>query len=182
MSTIHAIRKPDLSLALCAALLGACAAMPKPPAAPAALAPPAGEVLVLEALATGVQVYECSDESPGAARYQWRFKGPEAQLFDRAGRTLGKHYGGPTWESPDGSKVVGELRTQAAAADPSAIPLLLLKAKASSGDGVFGAVRSIQRLETTGGRAPADGCSRETLAQVARVPYKAVYYFYGDRR
>jgi hypothetical protein len=57
----------------------------------------------------------------------------------------------------------------------------LLKARSTSGDGIFASVRSIQRVNTEGGRAPEVNCSRENLAQVARVPYRATYYFYGDR-
>ena len=32
-----------------------------------------------------------------------------------------------------------------------------------------------------GGKAPADPCTKETLAKVARVPYTATYYFFTDR-
>jgi hypothetical protein len=161
-----------------AATLGACATL-QIPAAPAELQPPAGEPLVFEALAAGVQIYECTMDAASAS-WQWRFKGPEAVLTDRSGRTIGKHYAGPTWESQDGSKVVGELKAQAKAADANAIPLLLLKSKANSGKGVFGAVKSIQRLETAGGRAPSEACSSANAAKVARVQYTATYYFYGN--
>ena len=43
---------------------------------------------------------------------------------------------------------------------------------------IWRAMRTIQRLETVGGRAPAGGCTQDTLTKVARVPYKATYYFY----
>ena len=166
---------PILSASL---LLGACGSAPTLVSAPAELAVPATEVMALTAYAAGVQVYECAAGSPAEAGYQWRFKGPEADLTDSRGRAIGKHYGGPTWESLDGSKVVAEMRAQAKAPDANAIPLLLLKAKANSGSGVFTDVRSIQRLDTVGGRAPALACSRENLAQQTRVPYTATYHFY----
>src|SRR5512146_657355 len=92
---------------------------------PAELSPGANERLVLVAYASGVQVYECAVD-PATGAYQWRFKAPEAELSDASGRVIGKHYAGPTWESNDGSKVVGEVRAQAAASDARAIPLLLL--------------------------------------------------------
>ena len=161
------------------AFAAGCAASVEPPAVPAELQAPASEIVILEALASGVQVYECVSDSNES--YKWRFKGPEARLVDRGGRSLGKHYGGPTWEGPDGSKVVAEVRSQAKAPDETAIPYLLLKARTTSGDGIYGSVRSIQRVATEGGRAPEVNCSRENLAQVARVPYRATYYFYGDR-
>jgi hypothetical protein len=172
-------RTSHLARTLAAAALAGCAASPQPPAVPAELQAPASERVVLEALASGFQLYECvTDSSTG---YQWRFKGPEARLVDRGGRDLGKHYGGPTWEAPDGSKVVAEVRSQAKSPNADAIPHLLLKAKSTSGRGVYGAVRSIQRVDTEGGRMPVANCSKENFAQVARVPYRATYYFYGDR-
>jgi hypothetical protein len=94
---------------------------------------------------------------------------------------MGKHYGGPTWEAPDGSTVVAEVRARADASDTAAIPLLLLRAKHTTGKGVFARVRSIQRLQTMGGKAPSQPCTQDKVAQVARVPYKATYYFYVEK-
>jgi hypothetical protein len=91
---------------------------------------------------------------------------------------MGTHYGGPTWQAPDGSAVVAEVRARERAPDPSAIPHLLLAVKSASGKGSFERVRSIQRLETAGGVAPAGACE---ASQVARVPYTATYYFYAER-
>lgn len=169
--------------ALAGASLSLFATVASAQSAPAELQPPAGEKVVLVALASGVQIYECASD-PATYAWQWRFKGPEAELRDKSGAVLGKHYGGPTWELPDGSKVVGEMRAQAASPDPAAIPLLLLNAKSNSGTGTLRAVRSVQRLDTWGGRAPAEGCSQETSGKTARVPYKATYYFYapGEQR
>ena len=167
-----------MSAAVTAALLGACA-VTHYPTAPVELRPPSIELLSFDAPASGVQVYECNEDAKAPSGFAWRFKGPEADLFDRSGRKVGHHYGGPTWEAPDGSKVVGEVVTQMPSPDATAIPHLLLRAKATSGNGMFTPVRSIQRLETVGGRAPADGCGKDTLAKVARVPYKATYYFYA---
>ena len=113
---------------------------------------------------------------------EWVFKAPEAELFDKASRKIGKHYAGPTWESTDGSAVVGEVKARDAGPDPSAIPWLLLAAKSNSGRGVLSQVKSIQRLQTVGGKAPSAPCTRDTVGQVARVPYKAVYYFYAGKQ
>ena len=168
-----------IPITLLSVALGGCAASMEPPTVPAELQPPASERMVLEALASGFQLYECTSDS--AKGYQWRFKGPEARLVDRGGRDLGKHYGGPTWEAPDGSKVVAEMRAQAKSPDADAIPHLLLKAKSTSGNGLYGGVRSIQRVATEGGKAPVAMCSKDNFAQVARVPYRATYYFYGDK-
>jgi Protein of unknown function (DUF3455) len=153
-----------------------------PPEAPEALRPPADQVLALEALATGVQIYECSAGKDQAARLEWVFQAPEAELFDKEGRKVGKHYAGPTWESTDGSAVVGEVKARDAGPDPNAIPWLLLSAKSNSGRGVLSQIKSIQRLQTVGGKAPSAPCTRDTAGQVVRVPYKAVYYFYAAKQ
>jgi hypothetical protein len=160
------------------AAVAACAVAqaPTPPEVPAALRAPAGQVVFVEALATGVQIYQC-EARPGSG-YQWVFKAPEATLVDRAGHSLGKHYAGPTWESNDGSTVVGEVKANDPGPNPSAIPWLLLAAKSTSGPGVFAATQSVQRVATVGGLAPAEACSEASVKQVARVPYSASYYFY----
>ena len=147
-----------------------------PPEVPEALRPPAGQSLYLEALATGVQIYECSQKSDSS--YEWSFKAPEASLADRSGHSLGKHYAGPTWESSDGSTVVGEVKAKDAGPKPSAISWLLMAAKANTGSGTFAAAKSIQRLATDGGLPPTEPCTAANLKQVARVPYTAKYYFY----
>ena len=166
-----------------AALLVSCAAsqVGTAPIVPENLKAPAGQVLSLEAQATGVQIYECNPNKTDPARFEWIFKAPEADLFDNAGRKIGKHYAGPTWESNDGSKVLGEAKARDEGPDAGAIPWLLLTAKSTSGNGVFDGTQSIQRVRTVGGKAPAQGCSREQAGKEARVPYKATYYFYVAR-
>jgi len=168
-----------LSLTLAALVILAARATAQSLAAPdvpAALRPPAGQSLYLEAVATGVQIYECSQKPDSS--YEWTFKAPEASLADRSGHALGKHYAGPTWESNDGSTVVGEVKAKDPGPSPSAIPWLLLAAKASTGSGTLAATKSIQRLATAGGLAPAEPCAGANLNQVVRVPYTATYYFY----
>lgn len=148
------------------------------PDVPAALRPPAGQVVYLEALATGVQIYQCLSKPNEPSTYEWAFRAPEAALDDRSGRTLGRHYAGPTWEALDGSTVVGEATARDPGPNPSAIPWLLLRAKATTGGGTFGQAKSIQRLQTVGGVAPSEPCSATNAKQIARVPYGANYYFY----
>ena len=158
--------------------LSGCAAPPPaaPPEVPVALKPSPDQALYLEALAAGVQIYECAQKADST--YEWNFKAPEASLVSRSGQSLGKHYAGPTWESPDGSSVVGEVRARDPGPKASAIPWLLLAAKATTGAGTFGATKSIQRVATVGGIVPAEACTGSNLKQVARVPYTATYYFY----
>lgn len=142
---------------------------------------PATQVLSFETQATGVQIYECKASKDDPMRFEWVFKAPEAELFDSTGKRIGRHYAGPTWESNDGSKVVGEVRARDNGPDSSAIPWLLLSAKSTSGNGVFSQTQSIQRVHTVGGKAPAEGCNYSQLSKEARVPYKAIYNFYIAR-
>jgi hypothetical protein len=160
---------------------GAGSAPVQPPDVPEALRPPSDQVFALEALATGVQIYECAASAADPTRFEWVFKSPEAELSDRSGKKIGKHYAGPTWESTDGSTVAGEVKARDPGPDAGAIPWLLLTAKSNSGSGVFTRVRSIQRLQTVGGKAPSEPCGQANAKQVARVPYKASYYFYVSK-
>jgi uncharacterized protein DUF3455 len=148
------------------------------PPLPENLKAPTDELLALEAAATGVQIYECAAAKDQPTRYEWVFKAPEAELFERAGEKIGKHYAGPTWEANDGSKVVGQVKARDNGPDPSAIPWLLMTAKSTSGGGVFGRTTSIQRANTVGGIAPTEGCGEAQAGKVVRVPYTATYYFY----
>ena len=148
---------------------------------PEALKVPATQVLSLETQAAGVQIYECKASKDDSTRFEWAFKAPEAELFDSAGKMIGKHYAGPTWESNDGSKVVGEVKARDNGPDPNAIPWLLMSAKSTSGSGIFSQTQSIQRLHTVGGKAPVEGCIKAQVGKEARVTYKAKYSFYIAR-
>jgi Protein of unknown function (DUF3455) len=142
------------------------------------LRPPAGQVLALAAHANGVQIYECKAAKDNPAQFSWTLKAPEADLKDASGKPVGKHYAGPTWEATDGSKVMGEVVAKHDAPDAASIPWLLLRAKSTSGSGIFSAIASVQRLQTSGGSAPANGCDSSQSGKESRVPYTAVYRFY----
>ena len=170
------------SVSIAAFLLG-CAApeMEKAPSVPASLNVPATQRLSVVAQASGVQIYDCSASKTDPAKFEWVFRAPEADLFDGAGKKIGKHYAGPTWESNDGSKVIGEVKARDDGPDANAIPWLLLNAKSASGNGVFGKTQSIQRVNTVGGKAPVGGCTQAQAGKDARIAYRAAYYFYDPR-
>jgi hypothetical protein len=139
---------------------------------------PPTQTLAFAAQARGVQIYECGVSKADPARFEWIFKAPEADLFDKTGKRIGKHYAGPTWESDDGSKVVGAAKARDDGPDTSAISWLLLSATSAEGNGIFGRTQSVQRVKTVGGKAPADGCNQAQLGKVARVNYRATYNFF----
>jgi len=148
---------------------------------PENLRAPATQTLTVSLQARGVQIYECGISKADPARFEWIFKAPEAELFDQAGKRIGKHYAGPTWEADDGSKVVGAAKARDDGPDANAIPWLLLSATSAEGNGIFGQTQSVQRLNTVGGKAPADGCDQAQVGKLARVNYRATYNFYVAR-
>jgi len=148
-----------------------------PAGVPEALAPPKGQRIAISLTARGNQIYECQPRKSDATQFDWVFKAPEADLFDRAGRKVGSHSKGPRWEHIDGSSVVGE-NPRLYIKDTNAIPWLLLGAKKSEGAGVFGNATYIQRVDTVGGKATPGGCDMSTVGKEIRVPYTATYHFY----
>ncbi len=138
--------------------------------------PPQGAALVIEAVADGVQIYNCKPQGDG---YAWRFVAPEANLFDKQGRQIGRHYGGPTWRLEDGSSVVGEIAAKADAPQLGAIQWLLLRVRGHDGTGVLSPVAFVRRADTRGGTAPDGGCDVSHDGIQARMRYTATYQFYS---
>ena len=60
-----------------------------------------------------------------------------------------------------------------------AIPWLLLGTSSNAGEGSFSKVTYIQRVNTTGGNAPATPCN--AIGEKARVHYTADYRFFTQR-
>jgi hypothetical protein len=139
------------------------------------VAAPQGAPLLLEVEADGVQIYACEAKGQG---FEWVFKAPEANLFDKQGLQVGAHFAGPTWKTSDGA-VVGEVAARADAPANGAIPWLLLRAKSHEGSGVLSTVAFIRRADTKSGVAPTAGCDAAHRSEQARMRYSALYQFYG---
>jgi len=167
-----------MQISACVTMAGCASA----PSVPASLRVPANQVLIKQLHATGVQIYQCQPTKSDASQFEWAFKQPEAALFTKAGRNVGKHYGGPTWEANDGSKVIGEVTGRNDSPKPNSIPWLLLRAKTTAGNGVFTGVQYVQRLNTVGGAAPVTVCRQDQVGQQLRAAYTADYLFYGEKR
>ena len=146
--------------------------------APKELQPPATEQLLLQVHATGDQIYTCKGEG---AQFSWALKAPEAQLFDKDGKPLGKHFAGPSWEANDGSRITGKAVANVPSPDPESIPWLLVTVIGHNGEGVLSHVTSIQRLNTKGGKAPASGCDAAHVGQEVRAAYSADYLFFSSK-
>lgn len=150
-----------------------------PPQTPDNLKVPAGQTLQLKGVTKGVQIYQCKAKTGNTNQFEWTLKAPEADLFDDNGKKIIKHYGGPTWEALDGSKIVGTVKAKADAPKTSAIPWLLLQAKSNEGNGSLSKVTYIQRVETIGGKAPSQVCNQANTNTEVRIDYAADYFFYS---
>jgi hypothetical protein len=93
---------PQLGAALALAVCSAGGARAQLPDAIAAL--DSGPLVTLHA--EGAQIYECKAGRDG--NLVWTFREPIAALM-LDGRTVGRHYVGPTWEHIDGSRVQGKV-------------------------------------------------------------------------
>ena len=139
---------------------------------------PANEQLLLQVHAKGDQVYTCKGD---AGSFSWTLKAPDAQLFDKDGKTFGKHFAGPSWEASDGSRVMGKAAANAPSPDADSIPWLLVNIVNHEGTGVLSRATTIQRINTKGGKAPASGCDAAHAGAELRVPYSADYLFYAPK-
>jgi hypothetical protein len=153
-------------------------AEPAAPAVPGEIAVPDGHKPFLVGHATGVQIHGCNATAAG---YKWGLVAPRANLYDDAGKLLTTHYGGPTWEARDGSTVKAR-RDIGVTVDPTAIEWLRLSAASTAagpdGDRLEGTTY-IQRINTTGGLAPAPAeCNAATAGTRTEVPYTADYVFW----
>src|SRR5258706_5838724 len=164
-------------IVVAACLVAGCATQAPGVAVPDKLKGGPNEVLAMVVPAKGVQIYECRPRRDEVGAFEWAFVAPEADLFDRGGARIGKHYAGPHLEASDGSKVLGTVRERADAPAAGAIPWLLLRARSVGPQGAFSNVTGIQRVNTAGGVAPRDGCAPSSSGASARVAYTADYYF-----
>jgi hypothetical protein len=137
---------------------------------PAAIAAP-GETAVVTLHAEGAQVYECKAGSDG--KLAWAFREPIATLM-LDGKTVGRHYAGPTWEHIDGSAAVAKAAGNSAGKTASDIPWLKLEVTAHRGNGTFSGVSTVQRINTAGG-VHSGACDKAGAFHSA--PYAADYVF-----
>ena len=169
-----------------------------PPAVPVKLQVAAGSKAFLVGHATGTQNYVCL---PSGTGFAWTLFTPEATLFSDHFKQLTTHFFGvnpnpadngairAAWQhSRDTSTVWAKLALDGSSTDPNfvrpgAIAWLLLDVvgtqEGPSGGDTLTVTTQIQRLNTSGGVAPATGCAQSTdVGKKAFVPYTADYFFY----
>ena len=165
-----------------------------PPPVPSVLAVPAEFTPFAIARGIGTQNYTCM---PSGKSYAWTFHGPLATLFVGQGEQIMTHFlsANPeqngalraTWQdSKDTSTIWASAIATYSDSDyvaPGAIPWLKLEVVGKrlgplGGDRLVG-TRFIQRVNTVGGQAPADGCrNARDVGTRAFVPYSTDYVFY----
>ena len=181
----------------------------KSPTTPILITPPAGSSAFLLGRATGTQGYVCLPTSTGVswtvngarpeATLFTSFFGQDIQIithFLSPNTNPNKFapeqlpFGNATWQgSLDSSKVWAQtLQSIPAGSDAScpnagAIGCLLLQVigsdKGPTGGRLLTNTSFIQRLNTNGGSAPADGCAvAADVGKQTLVPYTADYYFF----
>jgi hypothetical protein len=160
-------------LPIVVALAGSVAIAAAGPASaqiPDAVAAP-NETAIATVHAEGAQIYDCKADAGG--KLVWQFREPIATLLVD-GKTVGRHFAGPSWELVDGSAITAKIAGRAAGATAKDIPLLKLEAVSHRGSGQLAGVTTIQRLSTKGGAVEG---SCDSAGAFLSVPYSADYTF-----
>lgn len=165
----------------------------KVPRVPAEIQAPAGSKAFLEGHASGTQNYSCLPSSSG---FSWTFFGPQATLFSDSFEQVVSHFLSPnpfeggvprvTWQHAGDTSTVWGVSSVPSSdpkfVAPGAIPWLLVQVmtlNGPTGGNKLASTIAIQRLNTSGGTAPATGCSQSAdVGKKALVPYTADYFFY----
>ncbi len=176
-----------------------------PPVPPFKLEVPAGNTAFLVGHAIGTQNYVCL---PSGAGFAYVLFTPEATLFDDHGKQIITHYFSPnlapfdpsdldkiraTWQASDTSIVWAAVLNPAEdsashATDPDfvaegAVAWLKLTAVGTQdgprGGDTLSDTTFVERLNTSGGLAPADCTSLADVGKEAFVPYTADYFFFS---
>jgi hypothetical protein len=121
--------------------------------------------------AAGGQIYACAKNAKGSL--EWTFREPIASLF-HDGKTVGRHFAGPTWEFSDSSRVTAKLAAKTPPKTAKEIPWLKLTIVEPAKSGPAASATTVLRIDTRGG-AFEGACSHEGELHVE--PYAAKYVF-----
>lgn len=143
---------------------------------------PAGNTRVATYFAAGVQKYKAQVKAGSSpVTYEWVLVGPDATLYDNSNTAVGTHTVGPSWQLTGSTtdsifaQHFSPART-APSPQPNSVDWLLLMPKAGkTPTGIFSDVSYIQRIATSGGKAPA--ALPINGDETINVQYTAVYRF-----
>jgi hypothetical protein len=134
-----------------------------------------GDASIATMHAHGAQIYECKADPAGML--SWQLREPIASLMI-GGRTMGRHYAGPTWEMLDGTKVTAKVDARAPGATTGDVPLLWLVVTSRSGKGSLAEAAFVRRINTHGG-VLSGAC--DSVGTLRAVPYSADYTFHSKK-
>ncbi|HRF16604.1 MAG TPA: DUF3455 domain-containing protein [Chitinophagaceae bacterium] len=140
---------------------------------------PAGNSRVATYYAEGVQKYKSQAKAGSPGVFEWVFVAPLADLYDVTGKKIGTHAAGPHWTLSPADSIFAQHFSPAKTApspDINSVDWLLLMPKSGKiPTGFFKDVAYIQRIATSGGKAPATAPMSESAT--VEVPYTAIYRF-----
>jgi uncharacterized protein DUF3455 len=146
------------------------------PPLPTAVRVPAGQRHALTLKSAGTLNYACRAWPGVPGAYGWVLDAPDAALLHWSGLRVGRYSSGPTLEYRDGSRVT--LTLVASSPDEAGkMPIQLYRAARHDGDGEFGGVTYVQRLNAVG-REPDAACTARNAGSVAHQPFSADFLFY----
>jgi hypothetical protein len=181
-----------------------------PPPVPFNLEVPAGNTLFLKGEAKGTQNYVCLPSVESSTGVAFKLFTPQATLFlplnftgNEFTQQITTHFFSPnpdpsdnaairaTWQSSFDTSAVWAATVKDGSSDDrnfvkeGAVDWLLLGKKGTqpgaTGGGILSQTTFVQRLNTSGGRAPKTGCSLPAhIGTTAFVPYTADYFFYKE--
>lgn len=137
---------------------------------------PDGHEPALQLAGRGVQIFRCERVDDA---FEWRFRQPDAELFDEQGRPVGRHGANFSFEHRDGSRLLGTVVAHDRASSADTLPWLLFSVK-SFGKGEFAGTSYVQRINTQGGMPPTS-CSAGQANRLLRVEFSADFVFYRPR-
>jgi hypothetical protein len=132
------------------------------------------EIVTLHA--EGAQIYECKADTVNtsdAGALTWQFREPIATLI-LDGKSVGRHYAGPSWDHIDGSVVNGRVAASTPGATSKDIPWLKINVVNHGKSGILSNVTTVQRINTRGGLAQG---SCERAGDYLSILYSADYVF-----
>lgn len=174
---------PAAAVALTALSVSACSMLASKPTVadasiPASLRVPAGQLVKYRYAASGDVTYQCLPSSDRPGQFAWVQMLANATLNTRSGRSVGRYYGGPTWEANDGSQVIGSV-IASVDSTTSGLPQQLIQTVSSEGRASFSGISYIQLLNTQGGGSPSATCDYSARTQRQQVSFQADFVFYS---
>jgi hypothetical protein len=162
------------------AAMPALAAVPEPSGLAPRLRAAADEEAAFVLSANGTHLFQCKAALANPNVYGWYFVAPDATLFEGT-RSAGSHRAPGQFESDsDRTTVTGVVRATQPGGENN-LPWATMRAIPMGEGGMFAGVTTIQRVNTSGGVAPASGCTAASAGDEARVQFSADYYFYRRR-